>query len=332
MLRRHVLALGVTAAFSAAVEGLGEVLDLPRLVSVGVLPSRIFAVHVEQVRDLTQFLTATGKAHGPDPEFSSAAAASATRLLNVPGAEPIKQALMATVAELHIHAGWAASDAGLYHRAMIHYARALELATDAGDAYLQAHALTLAGFATMEHGHPNDGLKMQQLAQVKAWAVPSDDPRGIAVQAWAKADSATAYAALSDDHAAYRELTTARELWRPTRKEPTGYLDGVAALLEMERGRLDSAERFAASSVQRWDGLSRLGNTRSSVTLATIHVRAGEGDGLQMAHNAITAVSKLSSMRVRKRLEPLASALDTRRSSDARELGRRARQVAATRV
>jgi transcriptional regulator with XRE-family HTH domain len=198
MLRRHVLALGATAAFGVSVKGLGELLDLPRLVSATPLPSRIFAVHVAQVRDLTRLLGATGKAHGPDPEVSSAAAASATRLLNVPGAEPIKQALMAAVAELHIHAGWASSDAGLYHRAMIHYARALELAGDAGDAYLQAHALTLAGFATVEHGHPDDGLKMLQLAQVKAWQVPRDDPRGLAVQAWAKADSATAYAELGD--------------------------------------------------------------------------------------------------------------------------------------
>ncbi|MGH4026591.1 MAG: helix-turn-helix domain-containing protein [Pseudonocardiaceae bacterium] len=332
MLRRHVLALGATAAFVPRSKALGELLDLPRLVSAAPLPSRILPVHVAQVRDLTQLLGVTGKAHGPDPEVSSAAAASATRLLKVPGAEPIKQALMAAVAELHIHAGWASSDAGLYHRAMIHYARALGLASDAGDAYLQAHALTLAGFATVEHGHPNDGLKMQQLAQVKAWQIPSADPRGVAVQAWAKADSATAYAALGEDQAAYRELTTARELWQPSRTDPTGDLDGVAALLEVERGRLDVAEPFAVSSVRRWDGLSRLGNTRSSVTLATIHIRAGEGDGLQLAHNAINAVSKLSSMRARKRLEPLADALDTRSGSDARGLARMARQVATTRA
>jgi hypothetical protein len=60
---------------------------------------------------------------------------------------------------------------------MVHYARALELAGQAGDAYLQAHALTLAGFVTVEHGYVDDGLKMQQLAQVKVWQIPPDDPR-----------------------------------------------------------------------------------------------------------------------------------------------------------
>ena len=41
---------------------------------------------------------------------------------------------------------------------------------------------------------------------------------------------------------------------------------------------------------------------------------------------------KLSSVRVRRRLEPLAAVLDARPSSDARDLARTARQVAATRI
>ncbi len=329
MLRRHVLALGATAAFGGPIKGLGEILDLP---GPAPLPSRVFTVHVAQVRDLTRQLAESGKAHGAQPQVSSAATVWADRLLGLPGVESIKRALLRAVAELHIHAGWAAADAWLYRRAMYHYSRALELASDAGDAYLQALALTLAGFVTVEHGYPDDGLKMQQLAQVKSWQIPSDDPRGVAVQAWAKADSATAYAALGDDRAADRELAGARELWQPTRTDPTGDLDGVAALLEVERGRLDVAAPFAVRSVRRWDGLSRLGRTRSGVTLATIHVRAGERDGLQLAHGAIAAADQLTSVRARKRLEPLADALDTRRGSDYQELARRARQVATTQV
>jgi hypothetical protein len=51
-----------------------------------------------------------------------------------------------------------------------------------------------------------------------------------------------------------------------------------------------------------------------------------------MAHNAITAVSKLSSVRARKRLESLASALEIQRGSDAGEWAEWPRQVAAVRV
>lgn len=57
----------------------------------------VAGVHVVQVRDLTQRLTAAGRAHGPDSEVSSAAAASAIQLLKISGAGPIKQALMAAV-------------------------------------------------------------------------------------------------------------------------------------------------------------------------------------------------------------------------------------------
>ena len=76
----------------------------------------------------------------------------ASKLLDVPGPEPIRRALMVAVAELHVEAGWSGFDGGLYDRAMLHYARSLELATEAGDAYLQALVLVYAGVATVEHG------------------------------------------------------------------------------------------------------------------------------------------------------------------------------------
>ncbi|MGH4000592.1 MAG: helix-turn-helix domain-containing protein, partial [Pseudonocardiaceae bacterium] len=324
MLRRHVLALGGVAAFGVPVKGLGELLAKLGDPAPLSLPSSLFEVHVAQVRDLTQQLGKAGKTHGSNPVVSSAVAAWGMRLLGVPGPEPLKRELMAAVAELQIHAGWAGSDAGLYRRAMYHYSQALELATEAKDAYPQAHALTLAGFVTVEHGHPNDGLKMLQLAQVTAWGIAADDRRGRAVEAWAQADSATALAALGKPEAAYRAVGKARELWTPTRADPTGDLDYVAACLEVERGRLDVAEQLAAASMRRWQDNSRLGRTRSGIVFATIHVRAGESRGLQLAHSAITAVTKLSSVRARRCLEPLVAALEARPGSDTKELGRMA--------
>jgi len=66
--------------------------------------------------------------------------------------------------------------------------------------------------------------------------------------------------------------------------------------------------------------------------LATIHVRAGEPDGPRLAHGAVTAAAKLTSFRVRRRLEPLAAALEARSGGDYRQLARMARQVAAPRA
>ena len=60
-----------------------------------------------------------------------------------------------------------------------------------------------------------------------------------------------------------------------------------------------------------------------------VYVKAGEQRGLQLAHTAITDVAKLTSVRARRQLLPLAESLDARPGADAKELARMARQVAA---
>ncbi len=338
MFRRYVLALGGVAAFNAPIIG-----ELAELVgpSVVPLPSQVFEVHVRKVRALTRWLSDAGCAYGSDPQMSSEAAAWATQLLRLPGPEPVKRALLVAVAELEIEAGWAGFDAGLYGRAMYHYGRGLELATQAGDAYYQTLALNFAGLGTIEHGYLDDGLKMLQLGQATAWQIPSELDRStllvgegsrVALEACGLADSATALAALGEAEAAYRHLGKSQELWYPTRADPCGDLDIVAARLELDRNRLDAAEPFAVASVRRWDGLSQRARTQSGIVLATIHVRASEPDALALAHGVIRDVTKLSSVRARRRLEPLATALAARPGADAKELARTARQVVATRA
>jgi transcriptional regulator with XRE-family HTH domain len=347
MLRRHLIALGGGIAVGAPAAKLGELLkhlvELPDLSPVS-LPSQLSHVHVMKVRDLARRLHEGGRAYGSDPEVSSAAAARASRLLDVPGAEPVKHALMIAVAELHIQAGWAGFDGGLYDRAIIHYTRALTLATKARDTYLQALALNWAGLATVEHGDPNEGLKLLQVGTATAGHIPRDEQRTAvvvvgtraAVQAQALADSATALSRLRYPEAAQAADTAlgkARELWQPTPADPTGDLDQVAARLELARGRLDAAERFAAASVLRWEGVSnQRARIYAGIVSATIYVRAGEPRGLQLAHGAVTAAAKLTSMRVRRQVEPLVTALEARPGADAYHLARMAGQVATTRV
>ncbi|MGH3930284.1 MAG: helix-turn-helix domain-containing protein, partial [Pseudonocardiaceae bacterium] len=178
MRRRALLAAAGMAIAGRPLQEISDLAGLPGPSPVP-LPSRIFEVHVAKVRNLTQRLREAGRAFGSDPEVSSAAAAWASRLLGIPGTEQVKRAVKTAVAELHISAGWAGFDGCLYDRAMYHYTRALELAIEVGDAYLQALALSYAGLATEEHGHPDDGLKMLQYAQVKAWGIPSDDQRTV---------------------------------------------------------------------------------------------------------------------------------------------------------
>jgi hypothetical protein len=231
---------------------------------------------------------------------------------------------------------------GLYDRTLYHFTRALELANETRDAALQTLAMAYAGMAIVEHGHPNDGLKMLQFAQVKADGIPVDDQRErivfqgspAALKATTQAESAIALARrMGDPDGAATELARARELWQPTPADPWGDLDEVAARLELEHGRLDAAEPLAVASVRRWEaGHSRRARTFSSILLATIHVRAGESDGLPLAHGAITGVMKLSSVRARQHLDPLATALQARPSNDHRQLARMARHLTTTRA
>jgi hypothetical protein len=295
---------------------------------------------VAQVRDLTRRLGEADNTSVSDPEVLSAAAARASKLLGVSGPEAVKKALKVALAELHIEAGWAGFDAGLYHRAMIHYAHSFELATEAGDTYLQALVLKYAGAATMKHGHPNDGLKMLQYGHVTAMGIPPDEQRAVvvgesgraAIEATTLVHEATALAELDCWEAADTAVRKAREMWSPTPADRYGDLDRPAAFLELERGRLDVAESFAVASMRRWEGVSQTSRTLSGIVLATIHVRAGEPRSLQLAHSAVTASARLTSVQVRQQLEPLVVALDARSGSDYQELARMARQVATTRV
>jgi transcriptional regulator with XRE-family HTH domain len=343
MLRRHLIALGPIAAVAyhplTRLAELLEHVELPGLSPVP-LPSRLSGVHVAQVRELTRRLGEAGNTSVSDPEVLSAAAAWANRLLDVSGPESVRKALMVAVAELHIEAGWAGFDAGLYDRAMVHYAYSFELAIKAGDTYLQALILKYAGTATVEHGQPNDGLKMLQYGAVTAIGVPLDEPRAVvvgesgraAIEATVLVDEATALVSLDCWDAADTAVARARELWEPTPADPYGDLDRPAASLELERGRLDAAEPFAVASMRRWESGSQVSRAQSAIVLATIHVRAGEPRWLQLAHGAVTAAAKLTSVRVRRRLEPLITALEARPGSDYRQLARMARQVAATRA
>lgn len=340
MLRRHLLAQGGIAITGAAVAKLGEFLaELPGP-SAALLPAQLSQVHVTQVQSVTRRLAEADNRAVCAPELLSAGAAWAGRLLTVPGADPVKRALKVAVAELHVEAGWAAFYTELaYQRTLYHYARALDLATEAGDAYLQAIILNYGGMASAEQGHLNDGLKMLQCARVAAWNIPRAEERAVvvgevgraAVEATGLANAATVLTQLGDHDTAGTWLAKSRELWTPTSADPFGDLDRPAAELEIRRGRVDRAEQLASASLRRWQGGSPISRTLSGAVLATVHVRAGGSDGLGLAHNTITEVARLSSARTRRRLLPLADALDARSGTDARDLARQARRVATTR-
>lgn len=322
MLRRDLLAAGSVALVGVPI--LGRLLDTPIAPGGMGLPSQVGMADVAEITNTTEQLRNAARTHGGQARAVSAAAIEYGRLTQVPAADAVTTRLGAALAELNILAGWCCYDSGLRRRARWHYRQAIDHAITAKNTYQLADALQYVGILERAAGHPNDAVKFYQIAELRLGA--KGDP---GLLAWGHGLSALALANMGHPQAT-EQLAKARDGWHPSNAFERADMDYQTALVHAELGDLDAAERFVTAI--NGAGRHRPVGTFAKILLATIHVRAGEPRGLQLAHTAITAATKLSSDRVRQRLLPLAEELDNRRGSDYQELARMARQVATTRV
>jgi len=293
------------------------------------LPSRISASDVEALRTLTERMRSLARHYGGQADTISAVAHRSTRLMDVTGDKHVKTDLGSALAELHTLAGWSAFDSGAAPDAIRgHFSRALDLAMEADDNYRASNAVYHAAM-TMQNDAPNDSLKLLQTAQYRlGQGIGSAHPRASVLDSWLHLDSAHALLMLGHKDAARSELVRAREGWNPDDAFDAADFDHVTALAHRDLGMLDSAEALTVSSVRTWGREHRRDAAQAFTTLATIHVQAGEPDGLALAHRAITEVGSLRSQRARDRLGPLVAALAARRrDSDSQQLVALGRRV-----
>jgi transcriptional regulator with XRE-family HTH domain len=334
MRRRAVILSAPVALWGQSLFGKVPELPAPDWL-VGRLPSRLGMMHVEAVAELLTKLRALARAWGGQAEVLGAAAVQSKRLLTVPGEDTIKARLGAVLAELHTEAGWSYFDSGDDGAADYYYCQALDIARQFGDRYQMAHALRHAGMLPLERGRFDDSLKLFQFGQIAFMPFDcpsSDDPRIAPMTACLDSLQARALARMDRPGEAKAKLAAARDKWQAPDAFSQADADYRNADISLCLDQIDGAEQYATLSVRAWGDKDRRPAASARILLATIHVRAGEPRGTQLAHHAITVASKLSSDRVRKRLLPLADALDTRPGSDHRDLARMARQVATTRV
>jgi transcriptional regulator with XRE-family HTH domain len=336
--RRALIAATSAAALGQACLDRGEAIEwaLPPGVP---LPSRLGMSEVHLVRMVTERLRGLVRYYGGQAEMFSAAARLYTRWMQVPAPEAVKAGLAAALAELHTEAGWAWYDAG--RDATGYFTRALGWAEQAGDAYGIANTAWHAGLTLIRTGHPNDALKLFQLGQFRLRGLapgrstpaiaPADDPRLRTLTAWLRLNSATAYAVMNGPHEASRYLTQAQQGWTPREAFERGSWDLATAGIHLELGQLETAEQFAASALRTYSDSHRRHRIKAELLLAEVHLRAGEPQGLTLAHQAIKKVSTLQSIAVRReRLLPLATALEARPGTDTQQLAHIARQLATT--
>jgi hypothetical protein len=315
------------AAGSVALVGvpvLGKLLDKSTGPGEMWLPSQVGMTDVAEIENTTEQLRSAARLQGGQARAVSAAAIEYGRLTQVPAAGPVAARLGSQLAELSTLAGWCCYDSGLHRRARWHYRKAMNLAVTVRDDYQFADVLQYVGILERAAGHPNDAVTFYQLAGIRLGA--KGDP---GLVAWGHGLSALALATMGHEQAT-EQLRRARGSWQPSNAFERADMDYQTALVKMELGDLDGAERFVASI----DGVGRHRpvGTFAGILRATIHVQAGEPRGLGMAKSAIDAVALLHSQRARERLVPLAAALGSRPGSDHRELARIARQIATARV
>ncbi|MGH3867351.1 MAG: helix-turn-helix domain-containing protein [Pseudonocardiaceae bacterium] len=312
---------------------LGKPIILP-LTTSDPLPKRLSMAHVHEVRTLTDQLVGRLRYYGGQAGLFGDAVRRYTRWMEVPGTEEVKAQLAAALAELHTEAGWACHDSGLDGTG--YFTHGLPLAHQAGDTYAIIYAAWRAGAALVRNGYPNDALTQFQLGGF--WASKpisgAEDPRLPTLIAFLNLNSATAYALMGGFDEATRHLAKAHDGWEPRDAFERAGMDRATAAIHLDLGQLDTAEQFATTALRNNQGEGhRVDRIINELLLAEVHVRAGEPQGLILAHQAIDGVRTLHSIATRRqRLIPLAAALEARPSTDSRELARIARQVAATRI
>lgn len=331
MLRRHALALGASAAFGAQFKGIGALADPYPAPGKVPLPARLGMSHVAWIEETTQRLWVMRCSYGGQAEIASVTVAHYTQWMGVDATDAVKSALGPVLAQAHEVAGLCCFDSGHDRHARDHYRQAIELAIEIGDHYRAAVALRCSGALEAMADHPDKALKFYQLGQATLLHAPGDDPRTAFQASLLYANSAGAYARMNDHRQALTCLSRSRDGWEPPDAFQRADFDWVTADTVWRLGRLDDAEPFAASAVQTFGAHERRDGVKARLTLATIQVQAGEPNGLVLAHQVMQEVAELYSVPTRQRLLPLAEALETRPGSDAKDLARTARRIAATR-
>ncbi|MGH3671626.1 MAG: helix-turn-helix domain-containing protein [Pseudonocardiaceae bacterium] len=326
MRRRALLAAGSLALFGSPI--LGELLELPHAPDKPTpLPSSLSQMDVDAITRVTRALEAEAQYYGGGGGVITPVAQRSERLLQIPASDAVKTGMGTAIADLHNVAGWAAYDSHAHDTANYHFSRAMTLGNK-GDGYEYARAMYLAGVSTAELGVFNDGLKFLQLGQMRLNTAPKTK-RNQALLSWLTADSACMLAHLDQRDEARKALKSALETWRAPDADDQAEMDWLVGLIDFQLGRPDTAQRSVAASLRHWSSSAdRRAGVLGEITMASLYVQAGDSQGPDRAHQAITRVRELRSVRARERLGPLVQTLDMRPERQYRELASHARRVA----
>jgi hypothetical protein len=191
----------------------------------------------------------------------------------------------------------------------------------------------------MNRGQPDNALKLVQLAGFHLAEAPGDDPRVPPLRSQLAVVSALTQAQLADpgsEVAARRvrsALARSRDGYEPPSLHHRADMDLFASWVHLHLGSLDTAESLAALAARTFaEGNHGREGVQAGITVARVHLLAGEPDAAHLAAQAIETVLPLRSSVARTQLASLAQDLRTRPGPDFAELARQAQKVATTRM
>ncbi|MGH3686879.1 MAG: hypothetical protein ACRDSM_17900, partial [Pseudonocardiaceae bacterium] len=263
----------------------------------------------------------------------------ADRFLTAEASDAARRALLSALADLHVIVAWCCHDSYAPIPAHQHFAQAVELATEAGDTYRVSYALRYAAGMLIDRGQPNRALKLASMAEYNLADVPRDDPRVPPLRSQLAVVSARVQAKRADpgSEVEVRRVRSALARSRDGYEPPSLYhcasMDLDTSYVHLDLGALDAAESLAAASARTHaEGNHGRGGVQAGITVARVHLLAGEPDAGRRAAQAIEAVLPLRSGVARTHLALLAQDLHTRPGPDFAELARQAQKVATTRM
>ncbi|MGH3683779.1 MAG: helix-turn-helix domain-containing protein [Pseudonocardiaceae bacterium] len=337
----HLFAVTGVAVLGTASSGLGRFLS-PTARPPGqplAVPTRIGRADVQAIRELTAAVAETARTVGGQAGPACALAEWADQFLAAEASDAARRDLLAALAHLHVIVAWCCHDSYAPIPAHQHFSRAVELATEAGDTYQVSYALRYAAAMLIHRDQPTRALKLATMAEYNLANAPREDPRVAPLRSRLVVVSALAQAQLAVPCSGVQArrvrsaLARSRDGYEPPSLHHRADMDLGTSAVHLELGALDTAESLAAASAQAFaEGNHGRGGVQAGITLARVHLLAGEPDAGQRAAQAIEAILPLRSGVARTRLAPLAHDLQARPGSDFADLARQAQQVATTRV
>ncbi len=258
------------------------------------LPTRLGTSDVKALAASVESLRSVARQTGGYSPGLVALAERGEALARLPGKDAARTACLRIACESWTVAGWTAADAGKRAQAWSHYDRALGLTEVTDDAAAATKILYFTGTLESDAGRFNEGLRLYQLASIRALDAPAS------VRDMLLAPIAFAYAALGRGDLSRDYIARALDVEQDAflRANALTWVADAYALT----GHLDRSHAAVTQAIEAYPEGSQRSAVLAELTLAELHRRTGEQDADTLIAGVRQRVEQTASVRAKYRL------------------------------